>query len=93
METVYKALQDDYSQKNNVMLKQSDLAKKLGISTATISRLENGTYKKVATSKSNVITYNSLTPKKTYYFKVRPYTTLNGPNTSAEWFIRIPLFR
>ena len=22
-----------------------------------------------------------------------PYTTLNGPNTSAEWFIRIPLFR
>ena len=47
MDTVYKALQDDYSQKNNVMLKQSDLAKKLGISTATISRLENGTYKKV----------------------------------------------
>lgn len=50
METVYKQLRDDYSQKNDVLLKQTELAKLLGVSSATISRLENGTYKKTPTA-------------------------------------------
>lgn len=45
------------------------------------STSKNGTYKKLATTKVNVVKFsNALTKGKTYYFKVRAYTKTNNGN-------------
>lgn len=47
---------------------------------------KNGKYTKLATTKANVVKYSkSLTKGKTYYFKVRAYTTVGGSNVYGSY--------
>ncbi|MBQ8029334.1 MAG: leucine-rich repeat protein [Clostridia bacterium] len=57
----------------------TNIAGETGYEVYGSSKKESG-YKKIATTKANVIkaTKNKLTSKKTYYFKVRAYKTVNG---------------
>jgi len=50
-----------------------------------VSTSKNGTYKKVANAKGNVINYSGVIPNKAYYFKVRPYVTVNGSTTFGSY--------
>lgn len=47
---------------------------------------KNGTYSKLATTKANTVKYTkALTKGKTYYFKVRAYTTVNGKTVYGSY--------
>lgn len=46
---------------------------------------KKGTYKKIAVCKGNKYTNKKLSGKKTYYYKVRAYKTMNGKKYYSSW--------
>lgn len=50
-----------------------------------VATSKNGSYKKVASSTTNVINYSGVVPNKAYYFKVRPYVSVNGSTTFGSY--------
>lgn len=50
-----------------------------------MSTTKNGSYKKVASAYGNVINYAGVLPNRTYYFRVRPFVSVNGSSTFGSY--------